>query len=373
MPASGYDGVDPTTLSVAELAQAYVASIQARESTDHVGRLNRLARRSWSIAQELKARGELRRVMEDLGRHADPEVQTWAGDCLASLDNPPVRRTPEPPSAEQVWQCDHPPAPALTRDEIEARLRQSVPDHSDALIGLIRPAIGLWPQRRSEVPATTSRFGGRPIAPPDWQWTIGQAQEPRVFVGQINCAEMRGLSGAELLPSSGLIAFFGDYEAVVGASSFDSDCVFYWRDIDRLVPVETAIEPIETFPICALVPRPLLDLPHPDSCAVKELGLNRHQREAYFDVWLDVGRHGIPSACQRYAGFSKLSGWPAFLQSDLEQFETKDARLLLEVDHYCNGTHSHYWGPGGSLFYALRERDLRTQNFERCELEGQFT
>jgi uncharacterized protein YwqG len=374
MSAAEEDLVDLATLSVAELAQAYVASVQARQSTDHVGRENRLANRSSAIVQVLNARGELRRVLEDLAHHADAEVQKQARAHLASLAEPPAATVPAPAplNPKQLWQCDHPPPPGLTRDEISARLRQSVPEHSDALTELIRPAIGLWPQRRSEVTATTSRFGGRPIAPPGWQWTVGAADEPRVFVGQIDCAALRGLPGAELLPAAGLIAFFSDYEAAVGASSFDSDCVFYWPHVERLVPVEAAIEPIETFPACALLPRPLLDLPHPDSSAVGALDLNKQQRAAYFDVWLEVSEHGVPSDCVRYAGFSKLFGWPAFLQNDLEQFSASDARLLLQANTYCNGERSHDWGTGGTLFYVLRERDLRARNFARCELEGQF-
>jgi hypothetical protein len=75
-----------------------------------------------------------------------------------------------------------------------------------------------------------------------------------------------------------------------------------------------------------------------------------------------------------YAGFSKLLGWPALVQHDLQMFDSHAAvPLLLQVDHYCNGEIAHYWGPGGSLFYVLPEADLRAQDFARCELEGQFT
>lgn len=73
-------------------------------------------------------------------------------------------------------------------------------------------------------------------------------------------------------------------------------------------------------------------------------------------------------------GFSKLLGWPDLVQSDLWRFDTgDDARLLLQVDSYCNGEDVQSYGPGGSLYYVLSEPDLRAHIYERCEFEGQFT
>jgi len=67
-------------------------------------------------------------------------------------------------------------------------------------------------------------------------------------------------------------------------------------------------------------------------------------------------------------------GWPHLLQNDLWRFESQDdARLLLQVDSYCNGETVHTWGTGGNLYYLLPERDLRARFYDNCEFEGQFT
>lgn len=369
---------DLSRLSTSELEQAYAANIQAANATEHVGRKNRLIRRSSNIFQELKRRGEAREAFARLAKHADEEVRRWAQSYVDWLDRPPQAAAAEPRSRGRfwpniAWQCDHVPPAALTRDEIAKRLRQSLPEFCDRLMALCLPAIGLWPQRQAEVAATASRFGGMPLAPPSWQWPVAD-EEPLLFVGQINCAELAGLPGAEQLPASGLLSFFGDHDAVTGCFPFGSHCVFRWPDVGRLVPAKANLDPIEVFPTCALVPRSILDLPHPDSRAVGEIGLNEHQRRSYFDVWREVRSHGIPSDYASYASFSKILGWPDLVQSELQMFDfCGGARLLLQVESYCNGETSHYWGPGGSLFYVLPEADLRAQVFERCELEGQFT
>ena len=369
---------DLASLSAAELEQAYAANIQAAKTIEHVGRRNRLLGRASDIFQELKARGQAREVLARLANHSDEEVRRWAQSNLDWLDRPAAAAPSEPQPKGRFWpriewQCDHPPAPALGRDEIAACLQREVPEFRDRLMALCLPAIGLWPQRRAEVGPTASRFGGLPLAPPNWQWPVAH-EEPLLFVGQINCAELSGLAGAEQLPASGLLAFFGDHDAVTGCFPFDSRCVFYWPAVERLVPAKVRPDPIEVFPTCALVPRAILDMPHPDSRAVGDFGLNEQQRRSYFDAWLEICEHGIPPDCASYAGYSKLLGWPALVQSELQMFDSHVAvRLLLEVDEYCNGEAAHYWGPGGSLFYVLPEADLRAQVFARCELEGQFT
>lgn len=250
MSAGGKD--DLAKSSVAELKEAYAASIQAAKATEHVGRRNRLIRRSSKIFQELKTRGEAREVMQRLARHSDEEVRRWAQGDLDRLDRPMQAAAPEQPPKGRfwpnvIWQSDHPPPVALARDEIAKRLRQSVPEFCDPLIALLLPAIGLWPQRRAEAESTTSRFGGAPLAPPDWRWPVAH-EEPLLFVGQINCGELSGLPGAEQLPASGLLSFFGDHDAVTGCFPFDSHCVFYWPNVERLAPAKADLEPIEVFP-----------------------------------------------------------------------------------------------------------------------------
>jgi uncharacterized protein YwqG len=374
MSGPSEQGDDLSKLSVTELAQAYVESVRAAEASEHIGRKNRLAGRRWQIVQELQARGEARSVLQRLAGHADEKVRTWATGNLDWLDKPSSEAVPKRPSRPQIlWQCDNPPPASLTRDEIAQRLRRSVPEFCDRLMAMALPAIGLWPVRRAEIAATASRFGGTPLAPPDWQWPTFE-DEPLLFIGHINCAELHGLPGAELLPSSGLLAFFGDHDAVVGADPCGPIGVYLWPDVDRLVPAQAAIDPIEVFPCCALAPRPILDLPHPFGHAVRKLHLGKEQQKSYADAWWEIHDHGIPRDCVGYASFSKLLGWPDLLQNDLWKFQSEDdVRLLLQVDSYCNGEVLHGWGRSGSLYYMLAERDLRAGAFARCEFEGQFT
>jgi hypothetical protein len=159
MSGQSKEGDELSKLNVTQLAQAYVGSVQAAEATEHVGRKNRFARRRAKIVEELKARGEAHSILKRLTGHSNERVREWATGNLTWLD----KRSTEPSLergpfwARILWQCDNRPPRALTRDEIAERLRQSVPEFCDHLMGLALPAIGLWPVRRTEIPAAAFR------------------------------------------------------------------------------------------------------------------------------------------------------------------------------------------------------------------------
>jgi uncharacterized protein YwqG len=377
-------GDDFKSLSDGELAEAYAGNILARAATEHVGRINRLFGNCDAIVRELKARSTARPVLEELSKHRDPDVRASAQSRLQYIDYKGGTAEPErpyrPPPWQYMWQCDNPaPPPAMTREAIVQRLRRVLPEHCDRLVSLMRPAFGLWPRRwRGGVGATASRFGGMPIAPAGWQWPTVE-DEPLLFVGQINCSELAGLPGAELLPRSGLLVFFGDHDAVQACrmEALDDTAVFHWTDVERLVPAIAPIEPIQVFPQCALTFRALVDLPDPFSRAVQSLRLNEEEDMLYAAEWREIRRHRLPEGVDFYASFSKLLGWPALVQwHDLDvtvDADPDDLQLLLQVDEYCNGEEVLSFGPGGSLYFLLSGEDLRAGDFANCTFDIQFT
>jgi uncharacterized protein YwqG len=371
---SGTD--DFASLSLEQLVQAYIGSVQSYGATEHVGAQNRFFDRRRKIAGELKARDGMLQPLRGLLNHPDPDVRSAAQWELDRLDHPIQEPPPYPPLRwEWQWQCDNPPPPALSRAEIEQRLRDALPEFADRLIDLARPAIGLWPQRaRADRHHGASRLGGMPLAPPNWQWPMVET-EPLLFVGQIDCAELRGLPGAELLPSSGLLAFFGDHDAVMACRLEAGEiAVHHWPEIDRLIPATPPIEPALVLPPCALAFRPLIDLPDPFSRAVENVLQDEQQVSRYAAVRKAVRRHGIPDDLDRYCSFGKLLGWPALVQQyDLDALDKGRNVLLLQVDDYSNGEELHGWGPGGSIYFVLRAADLRTRRFDRCQFDIQFT
>lgn len=407
---------DLSTLAEAQLLAEYVENVQEWETLDHVGAQNRLMDRRFRILEELKRRsGGTLQPLRALLDHEDLDVRHSAAIHFRTIDHAVFARTMSalaermdkigeeargslrldahfqkvgyPERQEDVprqslswqtrWQSENPPPSGVTRAEVNERLVDALPAAAAGLMRLARPAIGLWPQRPyPDMPIGASRLGGMPHVPPGWTWPMAET-EPMLFLGHINCADLHGLPGAEELPSSGLLAFFGDHDSVTGCLlTGNGAAVFHWPDVERLQPAAPAVEPLMVFPLCALTLRPLTDLPDPFSGVVQDILTNQAQVARYSAVRDAVRHHGIPEELHPYCGFAKLLGWPSLVQQyDLDAFGSNptDLRLLLQLDPYSNGEELEGWGPGGSLYFLLRDRDLRERRFDRCEYDMQFT
>jgi uncharacterized protein YwqG len=282
------------------------------------------------------------------------------------------------PSDEAAWQIDHPPPPAMSLAQIRRQLARTMsPPFAGQVQSLARPAIGLWPQRPlGELPITASRLGGMPHAPPGWSWPLCET-EPMFFLGQINCAELRDIPAAEKLPLSGLLAFFADHDAVNGGmSSYEGAfAVFYWTELDRLVPAKPPIELQEIFPLCALAFRPMIELPDTSSAVIESLDWSDDDQWAYHDLKEAIRNHGIPEPSWDRISQGKLFGWPDWVQHESEQMgnSPNELRPLLQLDAFTDGTEWAEWGGGGSLYFLIRDADLAARRFDRCKFEMQGT
>lgn len=406
---------DFATLDTPELIEALVQNIRTRHAVEHIGRKNRLMMRERRILDALKARtdGTLR-VLLPLLDHRDLRVRlSMAIDCkpvdraasLAVIKALAERRdeigrdarqsleweefllkhppTPAPPRQHKerfFWQSRRAPPDGVTRLQLEQRLCNDFSEDGAApLLALMRPAIRLWPQRPvPEAPIAASHLGGMPCVPANWSWPIYET-EPLFFLGQINCADLVGLPSAEALPREGLLAFFADHDAVMGCGLSDERqwAVHYWPVIDALRPAATPIEDFTIQPSCTLDFVETVDLPDPGSAVIEALGLADHSRSWYGDVRDAIITHGIPEQHYNDINISKVLGWPNLVQNELDVAPERPGsggwRLLLQIGSYENGTQSHGWGPGGLLYFMIRDEDLARRRFDRAQFDMQCT
>jgi uncharacterized protein YwqG len=90
-----------------------------------------------------------------------------------------------------------------------------------------------------------------------------------------------------------------------------------------------------------------------------------------------IRNHGIPEPSWDRTGYSKLFGWPGWVQYESERMAELDRlhglSLLLQIDAYTDGVRWAEWGDGGSLYFLIRDADLAARRFDRCEFEMQGT
>ena len=411
---------DQSDLSDADLIAAYVANVQRWQTTEHVGAKNRLMDHRMNVVAELKARsGGTLEPLRSLLRHDDPHVRHTAAIHFRTIDHAAFeltmralagrsdeigqdakysldidahfqkvgypeleKRQPQEPKSlppKVVWQSSNPPPEGMTAAAIEQFVFRRLPRrHRQPRSPAIPPGYRAMAAASAAglVRSIISALGGKPHAPPNWSWPMANS-EPMLFLGQINCEDLKNLPGADRLPSSGMLVFFGDHDAVMGCG-YDDVAVFHWADVENLMPANPPVELTRVFPVCALLYRPLIDLPDPHSNAVQQLLTSKDDVSRYAEIIKTLRHYGIPDDLAYYCGFSKLLGWPSLVQwHDLDEAGdgiNEDApKLLLQLDKYSNGDDSEGWGPGGSLYFLIQDEDLRNRRFARCIFEMQFT
>lgn len=408
---------DILSLSDGELLELWAQTEKELPAVEHGGRRNRLGRRCRKIIELLKARtdgttrflqpllshpdlrlrltaatlykpvdhaayravtGELARRGDAIGRDARGSLEWDAASAQYSTSGATLQQLQRLAEAANR-RASRPPPAGLSRAELEQRLRAEFPaDLAAVLLRLARPAVGLWPQRlTADASPTASRFGGVPCVPAGWSWPTCET-EPLFFLAQINCREPAHLPGAARLPRKGMLAFFGDHDWVNGFPNFwPYAAVEYWPDISALRIAETPIDDFEVMPSCALGFYETTELPHPLSEAIEQLQLDEAASDRYWDVQmaLSAEAHGVRGSRDQI-DVSKMFGWPDLVQRDIEAIEgdgREDWSLLLQMGSYENGSESHGWGPGGNLYFMIRDADLAVRDFDLCNFEMQCT
>jgi uncharacterized protein YwqG len=250
------------------------------------------------------------------------------------------------------------------------------------LIALLRPSIRLWPQPDSGDPLA-SRFGGLPAVPARFEWPFAN-EEPLWFLAQINCAELGSRTKAFGLPSKGLLAFFGDHDDVNGCGSVGGGAVFYFANTKGFTLAALPLGDFEPQIQCGMGFYESYELPHAESDVIVPLGFSGDERSTYIDLRFEVSTFALPgdrSGLSEFSklvtsgnGISKLFGWPDLIQSELDTIRYyNDVRLLLQIGNYHDGSKWHDWGPGGIVYFTIRQEDLAAKHFDRAELDMQCT
>jgi hypothetical protein len=109
---------------------------------------------------------------------------------------------------------------------------------------------------------------------------------------------------------------------------------------------------------------------HDRSRAVRGLWLSKEQASLYQAEWKPI--RGFPDDADHCSGFNKLHEWPDFVQRrGLDRFEDLgDARLLLQVDNYCNGEDTQGRRPRGLLYFLGAAVGFAGAEFRRMRVRN---
>jgi hypothetical protein len=386
---------------VAEIDE--IAALTAQiETTSHTGRRNRLIDLRGRVLDAIDASPERSAMLRALLAHPRPSVRmvaawrcgwrhvetqeservvtalaegggAFSGDAkrwLESRERMAAYR-PEAPMREAL--AYEPPPKGCSFEAADAFIAGAVsPKRARALVPLLRRSIRLWPRAHGGDPRA-SCLGGLPGLPPGYAWPTFE-DEPRLFLGQINCAEIHAAIGDNPLPPQGLLQFYGDHDEVYGCGPMDSGATLFFPDPGALQPAAAPIAGFLELPRCGLDAIATVELPHPKSETIADLAFSPAEQKAYCDLRAKLAALNGPAQWPEFG--SKIFGWPDLIQRDLGDDcgePGAGAALLLQIGWFHDGAKSECWGPGGLVYFILNEEAIVAGRFEGAAMEMQCT
>ena len=231
----------------------------------------------------------------------------------------------------------------------------------------------------ADLPIGTSKMGGVPDVPKDFQWPEWNGFK-QLFVVQINLNDLASFESAKDLPKSGLLSFFFDSQLEVWGddpNEHDAWKVFYFNDADQLgrhsntsfrqEEGEGLLDP------CSVTFFEKITPPSYYSEIIQSMGLDEDEHDQYGEMVYEYYR-----GAEDEIMVHQLFGHPLILQEEEMQSECQRMihaanpekkqsnpdqwKLLLQID--SDEKTNVMWGDCGILYFWINEEDLKAQNFK---------
>ena len=260
-------------------------------------------------------------------------------------------------------------------------------------------------ENREKLPKGTSKIGGKPDLPKDFQWFYYKGEDykkivenrPLSFLIQINCEEVHKYDKESLLPEKGMLYFFYElFTMTWGFSPQDkgSAKVFYYDgEIEDLVSADfpkdmekDCIIPESKINFESMNDYPIdfLDYYDPDDSDeemerkekefekdLEELGYKADTTKLLGHPELIQGEYW--EECEGVAGKNIYYGSAPIKYGSDEVKKTikenaKDWILLMQVSELEIGDYGLYFGDSGKIYFNIRKEDLKNKNFNNVWL-----
>lgn len=260
-------------------------------------------------------------------------------------------------------------------------------------------------ENKEKLPKGTSKIGGKPDLPKDFQWFYYNGEDykkivenrPLSFLMQINCEEVHKYDKESLLPEKGMLYFFYElFTMTWGFSPQDrgSAKVFYYDgEIEDLVPAdfpedmeEDCIIPESKINFESMNDYPIdfLDYYDPDDSdeemdrkekefekELEELGYKADTTKLLGHPELIQGEYW--EECEGVAGKNIYYGSAPIKYGSDEvkksiKENAKDWILLMQVSELEIGDYGLYFGDSGKIYFNIRKENLKNKNFDNVWL-----
>lgn len=229
-----------------------------------------------------------------------------------------------------------------------------------------------------------SKFGGIPDVPAGFDWPQFKEQ-PLTFLAQLNCAELHRIQPNLPLPSNGMLYFFADAAMETTPDELNGSSarpLVFANNAVGLSPTEAPGEQTQLLPEFPMDFALVSTLPDRETEECRAMQLSADELERYTELHSELTTEsGTP--------WHQFGGYPTNIQGDVRiEFDwTPDTapgggaaqsvkttpvgewQLLLQLD--SDDDLNVMWGDAGTIYFGIRETDLRAGHFDRAAVAFQ--
>lgn len=229
-----------------------------------------------------------------------------------------------------------------------------------------------------------SKFGGIPDVVAGFDWPRFKEQ-PLTFLAQLNCAELLHIQPGLPLPPNGMLYFFADAALESLPDELNGSPmrpVAYASNAVGLSPAQTPGEPAHRLPEFPMDFAPVSTLPDRETEECRAMRLSDDEMGRFTELQSELSTDsGTP--------WHQVGGYPTNIQGDVRiEFDwTPDTapggraaqavkttpvnewQLLLQLD--SDDDLNVMWGDAGTIYFGIRETELRAGRFDRAAVAWQ--
>lgn len=242
-----------------------------------------------------------------------------------------------------------------------------------------RNVIFIKAEESEDVMTGSSKIGGYPHVPADFQWFRNNEGKALTFLMQINCEDIHNIDKDNIFPEKGMLYFFYDFENEPWNSSDDGGkgyaVYYYGGDISELLPCPFPDEAGENYfryaeENCVIDEQLVEFFAVPD---LPEYDDNEDAADKYSYEEYEAARYKLlgydPDAYSD--DFFKLGGYSNSIQYGLyEEFDGSYVQLC-QLSTFESEKCGFMFGDGGCLYFYIKKEDLSSKQFDRAEISLQ--
>lgn len=241
-------------------------------------------------------------------------------------------------------------------------------------------------------------FGGAPCTPKDFEWPYFETDSfddkskevkprPLAFLAQFDCRDFSENDEDNLLPHTGVLAFFYSIESYRwGYDPADEGCarVYWFENTEELKPVSFPNDLTDSYRF----PKLQINLSAQDSYPDYETLPQNYDSEEYEEFfekihceedeniskllgWADTIQAEMESECELVTNNYNVSDYSSIPESDVEKASRvapKKWQLLFQLGTVRDDDFELTFGDEGRIYFWIRKEDLAARRFDRIWL-----